>query len=119
MSVEYYTHKPFAEAKALLLANLGEFTYEVRDQKHWVPEFEEFVLWSPPPERWLMLCGKEIRELPSCPEPGTLIFELFGLSDRKALVFMPWVERVLGVTIVDQYGITWDPALLPPPPKID
>lgn len=102
MSTEYYTGVPFDEAKAKLLANLGERVFEERGEGKYVAACRAFTVSVPGCTLWFTC---EHREHP-CARVGTMGMERFGGNDVRLL--MPWIVETLGVSPVSDLGIDWE-----------
>lgn len=112
MSTEYYTGVPFERAVGRLRANLGTFDIRPPLKSRYLPECDAFLIRH---ENGQTIWGlKEIREIHDgslliksvLPPIGTLTLEAFG--SVRAGLFIPWIERVLKVSVMSGVGLPWE-----------
>lgn len=111
MSVEYYTGIAFDKAKEhLMAANTGVFSFDDPMRSRYVPECRAFLLrhidsgnalWCLNEVRTGLWLGGTV-----LPPIGTLTLErMLGNNPRH---FMPWIEKTLGVRIMNEVGLPWE-----------
>lgn len=110
MSTEYYTGMPFERAVERLRGALGEaFVFETVKSRY-IPECQAFLLRHVEIGH-VLWCLKEIREVHLShshvlPPIGTLTLERF--SGNKPQLFLPWVEKTLGLRVMSEIGLPWE-----------
>ncbi len=113
MTTEYYTGMGFEKAKALLDAALAnEFTFVVPEKARYIPDCQAFLVQHVESGAAIW-CLKEIREIHVglkyagvLPPIGTLTLEKF--AGTKARLFIPWIEKTLGLRVMSELGLPWE-----------